>query len=227
MFIPLRDENPTARWPFVTVLLIAANVAIFLFQVAAPRGMESAVLRFGAVPYDIVHFRSAVEAAAFPPLLTLLTSMFLHGSLFHLLGNMLYLWIFGNNIEDRLGPFRFVLFYLACGVAAGLTHILAQPGSRVPMIGASGAIAGVLGAYAVIFPRARVKTLVFLIFFIDVVPVPAALVLGFWFLAQVLNVGMGGGVAWFAHIGGFLAGILFIRLALGRGFGRRAGTAWI
>ena len=220
MFIPLRDENPTARWPFVTVLLITANVAAFLFQVAAPQGMESAFLRFGAVPYDIVHFRSAGEAAAFPPLLTLLTSMFLHGSLFHLLGNMLYLWIFGNNIEDRLGPFRFVLFYLGSGVAAALTHILAQPGSRVPMIGASGAIAGILGAYAVTFPRARVKTLVFLFFYIVVVPVPAALVLGFWFLAQILNVGMGGGVAWFAHIGGFLAGILFIRLALGRGLGR-------
>jgi membrane associated rhomboid family serine protease len=227
MFLPLRDDNPTSRWPVVTVLLIAANVAVFLFQIAAPHGLESGVLRFGAVPYNIVHFRSAGASAAFPPLLTLLTSMFLHGSLLHLLGNMLYLWIFGNNIEDRLGPARFVLFYLACGLAAALTHILAQPGSRVPMIGASGAIAGTLGAYAVVFPRARVRTFIFLIFYIDVVSVPAALVLGFWFLAQILNVGLGGGVAWFAHIGGFLAGILFIRLALGRGFGRGAGRAWI
>ncbi len=188
--------------------------------------MASAVLRFGAVPFDIVHFRAVGGTDAFPAALTLLTSMFLHGGLFHLLGNMLYLWIFGNNIEDRLGPFRFTLFYLASGVAAALTHILAQPGSRVPMIGASGAIAGVLGAYAVLFPHARVRTFVFLVFYIDVVSVPAGLVLGIWFLAQVLNVGMGGGVAWFAHIGGFLAGIALLRLALGRGFGRPARNSW-
>ncbi|HPW19013.1 MAG TPA: rhomboid family intramembrane serine protease [Candidatus Aminicenantes bacterium] len=201
----------------MTVLLIAANVAVFALQAVGPRGLESSVVRFGAVPYDIAHFRAAGGAGGVPPLLTLLTSMFLHGGLFHLLGNMLYLWIFGNNVEDRLGPFRFILFYLGSGVAAALAHILAQPSSRVPMIGASGAIAGVLGAYAVLFPRARVRTLVF---FVGVVRVPAALVLGLWFLLQVLNVGMGGGVAWFAHIGGFLAGILLIRLALGRGFGR-------
>ena len=220
MFIPLRDENPTSRLPVVTVLLIAANAAVFLLQAVAPGGLESAAVRFGAVPYEITHFRSLPETAAFPPLLTLLTSMFIHGSLFHLLGNMLYLWIFGNNIEDRLGPVRFALFYLVCGVAASLTHILAQPGSRVPMIGASGAIAGVLGAYWVLFPRARVKTFIFLIFYIDVVPIPARIILGLWFLVQILNIGMGGGVAWFAHIGGFLAGLLFIRLALGRAFRR-------
>ncbi len=222
MFIPLRDENPTARLPVVTVALIAVNALVFLVQAAAPRGLEMAALRFGAVPYDIVHLRAAAEAA-FPPLATLLTSMFLHGSLFHLAGNMLYLWIFGNNIEDRLGPVRFVLFYLASGVAAALTHILFQPGSRVPMIGASGAIAGVLGAYLVLYPHARVKVFVFLIFYIDVVSIPAGLVLGLWFVMQLLNVGMGGGVAWFAHIGGFLTGILLLKLALGKGF-RRPST---
>jgi membrane associated rhomboid family serine protease len=153
--------------------------------------------------------------------------MFLHGSLFHLLGNMLYLWIFGNNIEDRLGPVRFALFYGICGVAAALTHILFEPGSRVPMIGASGAIAGVLGAYALLYPRARVRTLVFLIFYIDIVPIPAGLVLGLWFVLQVLNVGMGGGVAWFAHIGGFLTGLLLIRLVLGRGARPVRPAAWI
>jgi membrane associated rhomboid family serine protease len=216
MFNPLRDENPTSRFPAVTVALIAANVAVFLFQVARPHGLEQAVLRFGAVPYLITHVRAAAETAAVPPLLTLLTSMFLHGSLFHLLGNMLYLWIFGNNIEDRLGPFRFTLFYLASGVAAALTHVVFEPASRVPMIGASGAIAGVLGAYALTFPRARVRTLVFLFFYIDVVAVPAALILGLWFFLQLLNVGMGGGVAWFAHIGGFVAGMLLIALARGR-----------
>jgi membrane associated rhomboid family serine protease len=222
MFIPLRDENPTARLPVVTVALIAVNALVFIVQAAAPRGLEMAALRFGAVPYDIVHFRAAAEAA-FPPLATLLTSMFLHGSLFHLAGNLLYLWIFGNNIEDRLGPVRFVLFYLASGVAASLTHILFQPGSRVPMIGASGAIAGVLGAYMVLYPHARVKVFVFLIFYIDVIPIPAGLVLGLWFVMQLLNVGMGGGVAWFAHIGGFLTGILLLKLALGKGF-RRPST---
>lgn len=204
----------------ITVLLIAANFAVFVLQASFPHGLELAASRFGAVPFNITHFRSVSETAGFPPLLTLLTSMFLHGSLFHLLGNMLYLWIFGNNIEDRLGPVRFVLFYLVCGVAAALTHILAQPGSRVPMIGASGAIAGVLGAYWALFPRARVRTFVFLIFYIDIVPVPAGVVLGLWFLIQVLNVGLGGGVAWFAHIGGFLAGILLIRVALGKAFRR-------
>jgi membrane associated rhomboid family serine protease len=220
MFIPLRDENPTIRFPWVTVSLIAVNAAVFFLQAAAPNGLDPAVLRFGAVPYAITHFRSLPEPAAFPPLLTLLTSMFLHASLLHLLGNMLYLWIFGNNIEDQLGPVRFVLFYLVCGIAAALTHILFQPGSRIPMIGASGAIAGVLGAYWALFPRARVKTFIFLIFYIDVVPIPAGIVLGLWFLLQILNVGLGGGVAWFAHIGGFLAGILLIRLALGKGFRR-------
>jgi membrane associated rhomboid family serine protease len=216
MLIPLRDDNPTARFPLVTVGLIAVNTVVFLFQAVTPHGLEQAALRFGAVPYAIAHSGSLAAPAAFPPLLTLLTSMFLHGSLFHLLGNMLYLWIFGNNIEDRLGPVRFALFYATCGVAAALTHVAFAPGSRVPMIGASGAIAGVLGAYAVLFPGARVKTLVFLIFYIDVVAIPAWLVLGLWFFLQVLNVGMGGGVAWFAHIGGFLAGLLLIWLTLGR-----------
>jgi membrane associated rhomboid family serine protease len=198
----------------VTVALIAVNAAVFALQAAAPRGLELAAVRFGAVPYNVIHFRSLPGALAFPPLLTLVTSMFLHGGLFHLLGNMLYLWIFGNNIEDRLGPFRFVLFYLAGGVAAALTHVLAMPGSRTPMIGASGAVAAVLGAYWILFPRARVMTFVFLVLYIDVVPVPAGIILGLWLLVQFLNVGLGGGVAWFAHIGGFLAGIVLIRLAL-------------
>ena len=199
---------------------------MFVLQAAVPRGLELGALRFGAVPYNITHFPSLSGAPGVSPLLTLLTSMFLHGSLFHLLGNMLYLWIFGNNIEDKLGPLRYLLFYLVGGVAAALTHVLALPGSRTPMIGASGAIAGVLGAYWLLFPRARVMTFVFLIFFIDIVPVPAGIVLGLWLLVQILNVGLGGGVAWFAHIGGFLAGVLLIRPALRAGPRRpsRAGS---
>jgi membrane associated rhomboid family serine protease len=207
MFLPLRDENPTLRFPFVTISLISLNTVVFLFHLLSRQGLEYFVMRFGAIPFEITHFTSLPDLARVSPALTLLTSMFLHGSIFHLGGNMLYLWIFGNNIEDFLGPLRFVLFYLLAGLAAGLTQIAVMPNSRLPMIGASGAIAGVLGAYWILFPRAKVMTLFFLFFFIRAVPIPAGLVLGLWFLLQVLNVGMGGGVAWFAHIGGFLAGV--------------------
>jgi membrane associated rhomboid family serine protease len=218
MFIPLRDENPTSRRPYVTLALIAVNVVVFFLGAFSPQGIQLSVLRFGAIPYEITHFHSLGQALRVPPLLALLTSLFVHGSLFHLLGNMLYLWIFGNNIEDVLGAFRFTLFYFACGLAAGLTQVAATPGSRLPMIGASGAIAGVLGAYWILFPRARVLTWVFLF----IVPVPAGIVLGLWFVLQLLNVGMGGGVAWFAHIGGFLAGIVLILAVARRKLGRRA-----
>ena len=163
----------------------------------------------GAIPYEITHSgRSPTSPSpAFRPPLSLLLHMFLHGGLFHLAGNMLYLWIFGNNVEDVLGRFRFAVFYLVCGLSASLTHIAFNPRSTVPMIGASGAIAGVLGAYALLFPRARVRTFVFLFVFIQVVPIPAAVILGLWFVMQIMNIGLGGGVAWFAHIGGFLVGM--------------------
>jgi len=203
MFIPLRDDNPTRRTPYVTLALIAANVLVFALGALSAPGLQGSALRFGAIPYEITHFRSLDAAVRVAPPLALLTSLFVHGSLFHLLGNMLYLWIFGNNVEDFLGRFRFILFYFACGLAAGLTQIAATPASRVPMIGASGAIAGVLGAYWLLFPGARVDTLV-LVF---IVPIPAGFVLGLWFVLQVLNIGLGGGVAWFAHVGGFLAGL--------------------
>jgi membrane associated rhomboid family serine protease len=217
MLIPLRDENPTRRFPVVTVLFIAANLAVFFTQVLSSQGLEMSILRMGAIPYEITHFTSIPQIPRIPAFLTLLTSMFLHAGLFHLLGNMLYLWIFGNNVEDFLGPVRFILFYLLSGLGAAFTHIAFNPNSRVPMVGASGAIAGVLGAYFFLYPRARIDTLVFLFFFIRVVPIPAAFVLGFWFLAQFLNIGLGGGVAWFAHIGGFLVGAALIKaLAPGR-----------
>jgi membrane associated rhomboid family serine protease len=218
MFIPLRDDNPTSRVPYVTIFLIAVNVVVFALGAFSPQGIQLNALRFGAIPYEITHFRALDETLRVPPFLALLTSLFVHGSLFHLLGNMLYLWIFGNNVEDFLGSLRFTLFYAACGLAAGLTQVAATPGSRLPMIGASGAIAGVLGAYWVLFPRARVLTWVFLF----IVPVPAGIVLGLWFVLQVLNVGMGGGVAWFAHIGGFLAGIGLILAAVRKKRGERA-----
>lgn len=210
MLLPLRDENPTRRFPAVTILIIALNVAVFFGQALSPRGLDYYAARMGVVPYELTHSESVAPGRRLAPGLTLLAAMFLHGSLFHLLGNMLYLWIFGNNVEDELGAVRFTLFYLVCGLAAAFTQVLFSPDSRVPMIGASGAIAGVLGAYFILYPHARVMTLVFLFIFIQIVPIPAAFVLGIWFLAQVLNVGLGGGVAWFAHIGGFLAGIALI-----------------
>ncbi len=209
MFIPLRDENPTRRFPVWTLLLIAVNVLAFAWTALGPRGLEASVLRFGAIPYEITH---SAPIPGFPvervsPVLAVFAAMFIHGSLFHLLGNMLYLWIFGNNVEDFLGPARFLIFYFLGGAAAAGTHIALNPGSMVPMIGASGAIAAVLGAYFLLYPRARVFTLIF----IWIVPIPAALVLGIWFLLQLFSAGAGGGVAWFAHIGGFLAGILMVR----------------
>lgn len=212
MFIPLRDENPTRRFPAITILLIALNTGIFIYQVISPQGLSYHVMRMGVIPHEISHFRSLAAGLRLSPPLTLFAAMFLHGSLFHLLGNMLFLWIFGNNIEDYLGPLRFILFYFISGLGATFVQVVFSPNSRIPMIGASGAIAGVLGAYLVLYPAARVLTLVFLFFIIRVVAIPAAYVLGFWFVLQVLNVGLGGGVAWFAHIGGFILGIGLIRV---------------
>ena len=218
MFIPLRDDNPTRRTSVVTISLIILNAVVFFVQVFSPQGLQYSVLKMGAIPYEITHLRSLAFTFAgsgdvlqrlFPPL-TLVASMFLHGGLFHLIGNMLYLWIFGNNVEDFLGRVRFVFFYLVSGLGASLFHILLNPNSRVPMIGASGAIAGVLGAYMILYPGARVMTLVF----IWIVPVPAAIILGLWFVGQLMNVGLGGGVAWLAHIGGFLVGLVIIRSLL-------------
>jgi len=226
MFIPLKDENPTLRFPYVTVFFIALNILAFFFQMLSPEGLQYYVFRMGAIPYEITHFTSVQVPGVtrLPVPLTLVTAMFLHGSFLHLFGNMLYLWIFGNNIEDYLGSVRFTLFYLLSGLGASLAHIIFNPNSQIPMIGASGAIAGVLGAYLILYPRANVLTLVFLFFFIRIVPIPAAIVLGLWFLLQMMNIGMGGGVAWFAHIGGFLIGILLIRLYRQR---RRRPKVWL
>jgi membrane associated rhomboid family serine protease len=211
MFIPLRDENPTRRFAVVTILLIVLNTGVFVFQVISPQGLGYHVTRMGVIPYEISHFRSLAEGVRLSPPLTLFAAMFIHGGFLHLAGNMLFLWVFGNNIEDALGPLRFILFYFLCGLGATFVQVAMSPNSRVPMIGASGAIAGILGAYLILFPAARVRTLVFLFFFIRVVAIPAAIVLGLWFVLQILSAGLGGGVAWFAHIGGFLLGIALIK----------------
>jgi membrane associated rhomboid family serine protease len=209
--IPLKDENPTRTKPVVTVGLIAANVAAFIYMLSlGPAGAERLINVAGIIPYEITHMSEVGEQALVPLPLTMVTGMFLHGGLLHLAGNMLYLWIFGNNVEDAVGHVRFVGFYLLCGWVASLIHVLSVPDSSLPMIGASGAVAGVLGAYAVLFPKARIWSLVFILFFVRMVSVPAIVLLGVWFLLQLASIGRGGSVAWLAHIGGFVAGAALI-----------------
>lgn len=219
MLLPLKDENPTYSFPIVTIFIIAVNILIYIYQVSLGYGYagEKFIYQLGAIPYEIMHFHDIKIPNLVPPPFTLVTAMFLHGSWAHLIGNMWYLWIFGNNIEDALGKLRFVIFYLLCGIVAGLSHIISVPDSSVPMIGASGAISGVLGAYFIVYPRARVLILMFLFIFIRFLYVPAVLVLGFWFVIQILSAGsFGEGVAWYAHIGGFVAGAVLIRLFVRR-----------
>ncbi len=215
--IPIKDDNPTYTFPIITILLILANIGIFIYQFSLGSGAQAFVYRLGAVPWEITHFREVprypVEyRSAIPGVLTLFTSMFLHGGIIHLLGNMLYLYIFGDNIEALMGHGKFFVFYVGCGLIATLAHVVPNPNSTIPMVGASGAISGVLGAYLLRYPRAKVHVLIIFLLFIRVVRVSALFVLGFWFLMQVFNgfVQSGGGVAWFAHIGGFIAGMVLV-----------------
>jgi membrane associated rhomboid family serine protease len=214
--IPLYDDNPTQRPPIVTMIFISICVAVFLYQVNLAQGVtERFVLQYGAIPAVVFgHASLPDDLAIFPATLTLVTSMFLHGGWMHLLGNMLYLWIFGNNIEDAMGHAKFVVFYILSGILAALSHALTDPSSQIPMVGASGAISAVLGAYLLLFPRAHVLVLLPAV---GMTRVPASLVLGMWFITQLINGGMsmgatGGGVAFFAHIGGFIAGMALIGL---------------
>jgi membrane associated rhomboid family serine protease len=205
---PIRDSQPSYSKPVVTVFLIVINILIFLFEFSLdPYSQNAFIATYGLVP-DHFHFANV------------LTSMFLHGGWMHVLGNMWFLWIFGDNIEDILGHGKYLVFYLLCGIAAGLTQTLFSPGSRVPMVGASGAIAGVMGAYMIKFPHSQIRTLLILIIFITTFDVPAWVMLIYWFGIQLLN-GFGsvgnsaasqGGTAFLAHVGGFLAGILLVNL---------------
>lgn len=216
--IPLRDENPSRTVPVLTRMLIVANTAAFIYQLMQGAELRLFMVTWGMVPARMTLALQYGEEPLVGPALTLLTSMFLHGGWLHLVGNMWYLWIFGDNIEDRLGRARFLLFYLGAGVAAALLHYALNPGSRAPTVGASGAIAGVLGAYLMAFPRARVITLVPLFPFMQVMALPAIIVLGLWFVMQFfsgfmsLGMGSGGGVAWWAHVGGFAFGLIGMRL---------------
>lgn len=230
MLLPLRDDNPTRRTAIITIILIMTNAAVFIYlNFLAPHPPEYYVYSSALIPWEITHFQNAsipVRTASdqtigyfrreIPPFQSLITSMFMHGSLMHLLGNMLFLWIFGNNVEDSLGGIRFLLFYLLAGIAASLIHTLFHPLSLTPVLGASGAISGVMGAYLVLYPRARIHTLVFLFILVTTVDIPAAVFLIVWFLFQFFYAGGGEGVAWLAHVGGFIMGILLLRLLQNR-----------
>jgi membrane associated rhomboid family serine protease len=242
--LPLKDNIPTRRTPIVTIAIIAICVFVYFFLqkggISGPN--DGSVVKYGAIPYEITHpgdhcgitQTGAVgcqgaggipESAPAPPQpstwLTILFAMFMHGSLLHIAGNMLFLWIFGNNVEDSMGRLRFPIFYLLGGLIATAAQVAVDPSSTTPTLGASGAIAAVLGGYALLYPRARVLTLVFIIIFVTVIELPALLVLGLWFLLQLADasaqpISGGGGVAYFAHIGGFVFGLLAIRLFANR-----------
>ena len=214
--LPLHDDNPTEITPYFTILLIGLNVvAWFMLQGGGtPQALEASVYHFGTYPCEVTG-ACATQGVSGPA--SILTSMFMHGSWSHIIGNMLFLWVFGNNIEDSMGHLRFLVFYLVCGVAAALAHIFLSPGSQIPAVGASGAISGVMGAYIVLYPRARIRTWIPPFFFLSL---NAFIVLGYWFVIQLFTgvasfgarMGEQGGVAVWAHVGGFVAGLLLIKL---------------
>lgn len=214
--IPIRDTIPSRSFPIVSVTLIVVNTIVFLFEMSLGRNLEFLMDRYALVPAKLA---SLFEDGSQPvrTVAPVFTSMFLHAGWIHLIGNMLYLWIFADNVEDKMGRVRFVLFYLLCGAGAAALHVIMSPTSETPTVGASGAIAGVLGAYFLLFPRARVLTLFPIFFFIQFIEVPAFFFLGFWFLMQffsgALSIGIepsGGGVAWWAHVGGFVTGMTLV-----------------
>lgn len=220
--IPLKSDLPTRGRPLASLVLIVLNLAVYLYQFGlSPPAEHLFIMEYGLVPGWLSGLgRPGPPPGFLPRPLTLLSAMFLHGGLLHLAGNMLYLWIFGPAIEDALGRGRYLLFYLLGGVLASLVFVLGEPAGMLPMIGASGAVAAVLGAYLVLFPRARVLVLFWFFFLVQTARVPALFLLGIWFLWQVLGLG-GPGVAWMAHIGGFVAGLLMVRLFLPRRGGWR------
>ena len=226
--IPLYDQNPTRRFPVVTIVLIGVNAAVFAFALLLPRAgltLDGFYSRAGLIPYELANRVDIPPSDLVPWWTTPLTSMFMHGGWLHIIFNMLFLWIFGNNVEDLMGRARFLAFYLLCGLAAAFTQVIVDVGSTTPVIGASGAVAGVLGAYIVTWPRARVVTLFVLVFFFPVVQLPAWVLLGIWFLLQavqgVISLGGEADVAYFAHLGGFAAGMILIwAFAAGRSRGR-------
>jgi membrane associated rhomboid family serine protease len=223
--LPLRDDNPRRTVPVVTYVLVALNVLAFVWELSLGRNLQNALFSLAFIPA-----RFWIDGHWMFDVFTIVLSMFLHGGFMHIGSNLLYLWIFGDNVEDRLGHFRYLLFYLLCGFGATYAHAIFSASSKIPAIGASGAIAGVLGAYLVLYPRARVLTLIPIFFFITFRELPAVLILGLWFVLQLFT-GIGslgvtdaqdmGGVAYFAHIGGFICGVIFLALLGGLNRPRR------
>ena len=227
---PIRDDNPQILTPYATYAIVALNAACWVFVqgMGAEAALAGSVCRFGLIPGELMQLvppgtRVPLDMATTcvlgeaSPWHTTITSMFMHGSWMHIIGNMWFLWIFGNNVEDAMGPLRFLVFYLLCGLAAAALQVAADPSSTIPMVGASGAIGGVMGAYVLLYPRVHVHMLLILVIYVTTIAVPAYLMLGYWFLVQVLsgvaNYGSeGGGVAFWAHVGGFVAGALFAYL---------------
>ncbi|HZP32583.1 MAG TPA: rhomboid family intramembrane serine protease [Candidatus Acidoferrales bacterium] len=215
--IPLRSEIKRHSFPLINILLILANIAVFIYQLSLPpRAGELLVQQFGLVPLRAERALAHPGPQLGPAFLPLVTSMFLHGGFLHILGNMLFLWVFGGNVEDRLGHLKYLGFYFICGIGAGMAQLLVSWGSRLPSIGASGAISGVMGAYIVLYPGGRILMLIPLLFFFFTVRIPALIVLGYWFVIQFLS-GLStigqinqGGVAWWAHIGGFILGMFLV-----------------
>jgi membrane associated rhomboid family serine protease len=227
VLLPIRDHNPRARFPAVTLFLVAANVAAFLFELALDgREQKLLMLAAGAIPYEIVHHVDVGPRDLLPLPGSILTSMFLHGGWLHLIGNMWFLWLFGDNVEEAMGPLRYAIFYLLAGSVGALAQAFAMPESITPMIGASGAIAGVLGGYVMLYARARIETLVAIPFLWPVIDLPAWFFLGVWFLGQFF-LPTGSGVAWMAHVGGFLAGVGAVRLLVPRARGRSVDMEYI
>ena len=217
--IPFRDNIPSRSFPIITILLIVINVLVFFYQLSLGRTLEPFLMQYGIVPALVIRWpESALPLSAVA--LPFLTSMFLHGGWLHLIGNMWYLWIFGDNVEDRLGHLGYLVFYLFCGFGAGIVHTILNYDTVIPSIGASGAIAGVLGAYFLSYPRARVLTLLPIFIFVQIIEIPAVIVLGFWFIMQFFygaaalaaTTSNAGGVAWWAHVGGFVIGMILIGL---------------
>ncbi len=219
--IPLKARVPSQTTPVATVALIAANTAAFLYELTLPERAENVFLAsYALVPRNLTHFLAGSHLTLKAATLPILTSMFLHGGWLHLLGNMLFLWVFGENVEDRLGHTSYLFFYLVCGCGSALAHVVMNPSSTAPTVGASGAISGILGAYIVLYPRAKILTLVPLLIFWFTVDLPAFLILGYWFVIQffsgISTVGArataSGGVAYWAHIGGFVLGVILVRV---------------
>ena len=217
--IPIKDLNPSRSTPVITILIILVCTLIFTYELLLPPNYREIFIKmFAVIPYEIMHGVDLPPPDPLTPYGNLISYQYLHGGFFHIFGNMLFLWVFGDNVEDRFGKLKYFLFYTFCGVVAALIQSIVSPQSPIPLIGASGAISGVLGAYLVLFPRAQIVTLIFIFFFVDVVVLPALLWIGIWFLMQFISALISinhlsmGGVAWFAHIGGFLTGILLTKL---------------